>query len=340
MAARRWSPSSERTRCRPRSASTVNSGSAPRSVRWSARTVTITGATSMAWAARRAHKVASGLGRAEREGLFQLVDDEHRPITGAGDGAGEGGPRIGAGDEHGDGPPGPQQGGHDARPAPATTCRSPTDRPRRGGARRPGGAGRRRSRRRDRRRRRRRPPRTAPDPCRGTRWRWGWRRRLGPGPGPAGGWPPRAPPAPGRARCPSSSASVRRASCSERRASPWRPQRHWASARMAHRCSRNGSSATRTSASATTARCSPAASRASSSSSSAVRRSSCRRTASPRPGAHPSSSANGAPRQSSSARSKLAAACSGSPVAAWVRPRSTNRSNWVVSRSSPTRARR
>ena len=95
---------------------------------------------------------------------------------------------------------------------------------------------------------------------------------------------------------PSRSASVLRASVNDRSASPCLPQRYRASARIAHRRSRSGSSATRASASMATSRCSPAPSLASSRSSSAVRRSSSRRATSLRAGGRSARSTQGSPR--------------------------------------------
>ena len=133
-------------------------------------------------------------------------------------------------------------------------------------------------------------------------------------PGPGSPAPTPTSSAPGS--MPSCSTSVWRACLRARRASAWRPQRYNAVARIAQRCSRNGCSATRASATATTSRCSPAASRASSRLSSADSRSSSRRAASIRPGDHPSNTSNGAPRHNSNARPNATAARSHSPSAA------------------------
>ena len=171
-----------------------------------------------------------------------------------------------------------------ARPAPATTCRSPRGRRRPAAASTAGARGTPRSRRRDRRRSPRRRRHRTPGPCRGTPH-----------------WlpPPRGPPRAGvlaqdgvfegdevRAGVDAELVDQRaRARVRDRSASPCRPQRYWARARMAHRRSRNGSAVTSAWASAATSRCSPAASRQSSQSSSAVRRSSSSRAASLCPGA-------------------------------------------------------
>ena len=139
---------------------------------------------------------------------------------------------------------------------------------------------------------------------------------------------------------PSSSTSVWRARRSERSASACRPQRYWAMANVAQRCSRSGSSATRTSAIATTSRCSPDASRASSRRSSVDRRSSSRRAASMRPGNQLSRTSNGGPRQRSRARLNTTAARSNSPVATNDTPRSTSSSKLRLSISSSARVSR
>ena len=269
-------------------ASTVNWGSRPgpsggRPARSRSR------ARAVARAARRAHRSRPASGGPSVRAL-QLVDDEHQTLPGTAT-ALPGRPRIGPGRTR---PQRPAAAGAGRRPpAPATTCRSPTDRPRQEG----GGIGawaggdlvategvgvarlvRRQT------------------TCRGTRWRWGWRRRLGLG---------RVLPEDGRLERHQLRAGLdpelvgqRAAGIVQRAqgASPWRPRRHWASARMAHRAPRSGSSATDL-GSATTARCSPAASRASSSSSSTVRRSP---VGGPprRPGAHLQLGEQG-PRQSS-----------------------------------------
>ena len=61
-------------------------------------------------------------------------------------------------------------------------------------------------------------------------------------------------PGPGPGSTPSSATSTVRAWCKVRSASPWRPAWYWASASSAHRRSRNGASATRACASASTSR--------------------------------------------------------------------------------------
>ena len=139
---------------------------------------------------------------------------------------------------------------------------------------------------------------------------------------------------------PSCSTSRRRAPCSERNASACRPQRYCARARMAHRRSRSGFSATSASARAATMRWSPLMRCASSRSSSSDRRSSSSRVRSPMAGGQPSRSSKGVPRQVAAARSKVAAARSGSPTCMRACPRATRRSNSTMSTETPSAARR
>ena len=94
---------------------------------------------------------------------------------------------------------------------------------------------------------------------------------------------------------PSSLPSIRRAVRIEASASACRPPLYWASARISHRRSLNGSSPAATVAPAATLRWSPVSRRAWSRSSTTASRSSFSRMASSRPASHSSSSANGRP---------------------------------------------
>ena len=176
--------------------------------------------------------------------------------------------------------------------------------------------------------------RTTTGPSRDTR-RWapaGPARRRGKGPGT--GSTARARPGrsrgPARARCPASGAR----SGSNASASACRPPLYWASARISHRRSRNGSSPAATVAPAATPRWSPVSRRAWSRSSTTASRSSFSRMASSRPASHSSSSVNGRPCHMPRACSKRAAARSGASDPAYSRPRATSASN--SSRSTST----